>query len=181
MRTPGKQFRIPQNLLKVRFQRQEPSPVKDAEPCSGHSRADQSTRGRSWRTLQPAPATLQRLAGQHTAEAWGSSHQNINGFSLSTLASIPNWYYCCSLHYRTNYTCWLRGFYKVGRARPTDSQRGRNLRLLEWKMLLLCNPSEIVRDKAQELREWIIKRREKRANSWDNWNNMGAGHHGFSL
>ena len=24
--------------------------------------------------------------------------QNINGFSLSTLASIPDWYYCCALH-----------------------------------------------------------------------------------
>ena len=27
----------PENLLKVRFQRQQPSPTKDAEPCSSHS------------------------------------------------------------------------------------------------------------------------------------------------
>ena len=30
----------------------------------------------------------------------------------------------------------------------------------------------IVRDMAQQLREQIIKRREKLANSWDNWNNI---------
>ena len=32
------------------------------------------------------------------------------------------------------------------------------------------NQSEIVRDMAQQLREQIIKRREKLANSWGNWN-----------
>ena len=33
------------------------------------------------------------------------------------------------------------------------------------------NQSEIVRDMAQQLRKQIIKRREKLANSWGNWNN----------
>ena len=34
------------------------------------------------------------------------------------------------------------------------------------------NQSEIVRDIAQQLREKIIKKREKLANSWGNWNNI---------
>ena len=34
------------------------------------------------------------------------------------------------------------------------------------------NQSEIVRDMAQQLREQIIKRREKLANSWGNWNSI---------
>ena len=34
------------------------------------------------------------------------------------------------------------------------------------------NQSEIVRDMAQQLREQIIKRREKLANSWGNWSNI---------
>ena len=34
------------------------------------------------------------------------------------------------------------------------------------------NQSEIVRDILQQLREQIIKKREKLPNSWDNWNNI---------
>ena len=34
------------------------------------------------------------------------------------------------------------------------------------------NRSGIVRDMGQQLRKRIIKRREKLANSWDNWNNI---------
>ena len=34
------------------------------------------------------------------------------------------------------------------------------------------NQSEIVRDMAQQLREQIIKSKEKPANSWDNWNSI---------
>ena len=34
------------------------------------------------------------------------------------------------------------------------------------------NQSEIVRDMAQQVRKQVIKRREKLANSWGNWNNI---------
>ena len=34
------------------------------------------------------------------------------------------------------------------------------------------NQSKIVRDMAQQLKEQIIKKKEKLANSWDNWNSM---------
>ena len=72
----------PQNLLKVQLQRQQPSPMKNTKPCSSHTlAAGWSTHGRSLRI---------RLS------------ININGFSLSTLVSTPNQYYCCALHYRTN-------------------------------------------------------------------------------
>ena len=90
----------PKNPLKVWFQKQQPSPTKDAEPCSSHCG--------SWlvntrQKLEDSSALLQPQAGQHTMETWGSGYQNVSGFSLSTLASIPDWYYCYALRYRTSF------------------------------------------------------------------------------
>ena len=64
-----------------------------------------------------------------------------------------------------------------------DLQNKRGLDLLTAEKRGLClflneecyfyvNQSEIIRDMAQQLREWIIKRREELANSWGNWNNI---------
>ena len=79
---PWKVVWDPKSLLKVQLQRQQPSPMKNTKPCSSHTlAAGWSTHGRSLRI---------RLS------------ININGFSLSTLVSTPNQYYCCALHYRTN-------------------------------------------------------------------------------
>ena len=64
------------------------------------------------------------------------------------------------------------GFTEKERARPTDSWKGRTLPLLEWKYCFCVNQSGMVRDMAQQLREQIIKRREKLTNSWGNWNNI---------
>ena len=60
------------------------------------------------------------------------------------------------------------GFTEQERARPTDSWKERTLSLLKWneECCFYVNQSEIVRDMAQQLREQIIKRRAKLANSW---------------
>ena len=83
MRAPGKQFEAPKSSSR--------SSSKDNGP-------------HPWRTLSPTPATLQQPAGQCTVEAWGSYYQNINGFSSSTLASIPDCSYFCALRYRTSFS-----------------------------------------------------------------------------
>ena len=53
----------------------------------------------------------------------------------------------------------------------TAEKRGLCLFLSE-KCCFYVDHSEIVRDMAQQLREQIIKRREKLANSWGNWSNI---------
>ena len=62
-----------------------------------------------------------------------------------------------------------------------QNRRGLDLLTAEKRRLYLflneeccfyVNQSEIVRDMAQQLREQIIERREKLANSWGNWNNI---------
>ena len=53
----------------------------------------------------------------------------------------------------------------------TAEKRGLCLFLNE-ECCFYVNQSEIVRDMAQQLREQIIKRKEKLANSWDNWNSI---------
>ena len=53
----------------------------------------------------------------------------------------------------------------------TAEKRGLCLFLNE-KCCFYVDHSEIVRDMAQQLREQIIKRREKLANSWGNWSNI---------
>ena len=92
---------------------------------------------------------------------------------MSTLASIPNRYYCCAFHYRTNKTPWLRWFYRIRRGLDllTDEKRGL-CPLLNEECCLYVSQTEIIRDMDQQLREQIIKRREKLANSWGNWNNI---------
>ena len=53
----------------------------------------------------------------------------------------------------------------------TAEKRGLCLFLNE-QCCFYVNQSEIIRDMAQQVGEQIIKRREKLANSWDNWNNI---------
>ena len=94
------------------------------------------------------------------------------------LASIPNWYYCCALCYRTNQLQdQLDSLAEV----VLQNRRGLDLLTAEKGGLFLflneeccfyVNQSEIVRDMAQQLREQIIKRREKLPNSWGNQNNI---------
>ena len=87
---------------------------------------------------------------------------------MSTLASIPNRYYCCVLHYKDQ----LDSLAEV----VLQNRRGLDLLTAEKEGVFLflneeccfyVNQSEIVRDMAQQLREQIMKRREKLANSWD--------------
>ena len=92
----------PKNLLKVWFQRQRPL-TKDAEPCFSQFG--------SWlvntqQKLEDSSALLQSHSSSWLVSARQkleeSGYQNIDGFSLSTLATNPNWYYCCALYYRAN-------------------------------------------------------------------------------
>ena len=53
----------------------------------------------------------------------------------------------------------------------TAEKRGLCLFLNE-ECCFYVNWSEVVRDMAQQLREQIIKSKEKPANSWDNWNSI---------
>ena len=53
----------------------------------------------------------------------------------------------------------------------TDEKRGL-CPLLNEECCLYVSQTEIIRDIDQQLREQIIKRREKLANSWGNWNNI---------
>ena len=52
------------------------------------------------------------------------------------------------------------------------AEKGGLCLFLNEECCFYVNQSEIVRDMAQQLREQIIKRREKLANSWGNWNNI---------
>ena len=106
----------------------------------------------AWVFFSLAPATLRQLAGQCTVEAWGSGYQNINGFSLSTLAETV-------LQNR-------RGLDLL------KAKKGGLCLFLNEKCCFYVNQSGIVRDMAQQLREWIMKRREELANSWGDWNSI---------
>ena len=52
------------------------------------------------------------------------------------------------------------------------AEKGGLCLFLNEECCFYVNQSGIVRDMAQQLREQIIKRREKLANSWGNWNNI---------
>jgi hypothetical protein len=52
------------------------------------------------------------------------------------------------------------------------AEKGGLCLFLNEECCFYVNQSRILRDMAQQLREQIIKRREGRANSWDNWNNL---------
>ena len=52
------------------------------------------------------------------------------------------------------------------------AEKGRLCLFLNEECCFYVNQSEIARDMTQQLREQIIKRREKIANSWGIWNNI---------
>ena len=52
------------------------------------------------------------------------------------------------------------------------AEKGGVCLFLNEECCFYVNQEEIVRDMTQELREQIIKRREKLASSWGNWNNI---------
>ena len=88
------------------------------------------------------------------------------------MASIPEQYYCCSsLQDQLDSLAEVVLQNRRGLDLLTAGERGLCLFLNE-KCCSYVNQSEIVRDMAQQLREQIIKRREKLANSWGNWNNI---------
>ena len=91
---------------------------------------------------------------------------------MSTLASIPDQYYCCSsLQDQLDSLAEMVLQSRRGLDLLTAEKRGLCLFLNE-KCCFYVDHSEIVRDMAQQLREQIIKRREKLANSWGNWSNI---------
>ena len=57
----------PKNLFNVRFQRQRPSPMKDAEPCFSHSG---SWLVSAWRKLEDSSALFQPHSGSWLVNAW---------------------------------------------------------------------------------------------------------------
>ena len=114
MRTPGKQFRTPKTSSRSSSKDNGPHPWRTLSPSLVIQRLTSQCTAEAWGFFSLAPATFRQLAGQSTAEAWGSVYRSINGFSLSTLVSILNQYYCCAFHYRTNKTPWLRWFYRIG-------------------------------------------------------------------
>ena len=129
--------------------------------------------GRSLRILKPCSSyTLAAGWSLHVGSLriWLSKHQWI---SLSTLASIPNQILllCSSLQDQ------LDSLAEV----VLQTRRGLDLLTAEKRRLCLflneeccfyVNQSGIVRNMAQQLREQIIKRKEKLANSWGNWNSI---------
>ena len=94
MRTPEKQLATPEIPSRSGSINNGPHPQKTLSSAL--------VTPETWGFFSLAPATLWHLAGQSTVEAWWSGYQDINGFLLSTLASIPDWYYCCALHYKTS-------------------------------------------------------------------------------
>ena len=72
------------------------------------------------------------------------------------------------------------GSYRVGHdwsnlAAAADlltAEKGGLCLFLDKECCFYVNQSGIVRDTGQQLREWIMKRREELANSWGNWNNI---------
>ena len=126
----------------------------------------------AWGFLSLAPATLWQLVGQCTLEAWGSGYQNINGFHCQpwplSLISIIAVLFITGPTRRTGWGGWQN---RRGLDLLTAEKRGLCLFLSE-KCCFYVDHSEIVRDMAQQLREQIIKRREKLANSWGNWSNI---------
>ena len=169
--TPGKQFRTPKTSSR--------SGSKDNGP---HPQ----------RTLRPALVTP-KLTSQHTAEAWG-----FFSFAPATLWQLVNaWLEDPTIKISIDFHCqpwpllypWSVLLLCSSLQDQLDSlaevvlQNRRGMDLLTAEKGGLClflneeccfyvNQSEIVRDMAQQLREPIIKRREKRANSWGNWNNI---------
>ena len=90
MRTPGKQLGTPKTSSSSSSKNNGPHPRRTLSPALVTPEADWSTHSTSLRFSRTAPATLWHLAGQCMAEAWGSGCRNMDGFSLSALASIPN-------------------------------------------------------------------------------------------
>ena len=125
--------------------------------------------GRSLRILQPCSSHT--LAGQCMVKPRVSGYQNIDGFSLSTLASIPNRYYCWSLEDQLDSLAEVVLQNRRGLDLLTAEKGGLCLFINE-ECCFYVNQSEIVRDILQQLREQIIKKREKLPNSWGNWNNI---------
>ena len=54
------------------------------------------------------------------------------------------------------------------------AQKGRLCLFLNEKCCFYVNRSGIVRDMAQQIKEHITKRRQKLADSWNNWNGIGC-------
>ena len=103
------------NLLKVQFQRQQPSPMKDAEPCSSHSR--------SWlvnaqQKLEDSSALQRPQSGSWLVNAWQKLEDpaikvlmdfHCQPWPLSLIDIIAVFFIT-----RTNSTPWLRWFYRIG-------------------------------------------------------------------
>ena len=169
--TPGKQFRTPKTSSR--------SGCKDNGP---HPQ----------RTLRPALVTP-KLTSQRTAEAWG-----FFSFAPATLWQLVNaWLEDPTIKISMDFHCqpwpllypWLVLLLCSSLQDQLDSlaevvlQNRTELDLLTDKKVGLSlflneeccfyvNQSEIVREMAQHLREQIIKRREKLAKSWGNWNSI---------
>ena len=103
------------NLLKVQFRRQQPSPMKDAEPCSSHSR--------SWlvnaqQKLEDSSALQWPQSSSWLVDAWQKLEDpaikilmdfHCQPWPLSLIDSIAVLFIT-----RTNSTPWLRWFYRTG-------------------------------------------------------------------
>ena len=92
---------------------------------------------------------------------------------MSTLASIPNQILllCSSLQDQLDSLAEVVLQNRTELDLLTDKKVGLSLFLNE-ECCFYVNQSEIVREMAQHLREQIIKRREKLAKSWGNWNSI---------
>ena len=88
---------------------------------------------------------------------------------MSTLASIPNRYYCCVLHYKDQLDSLAEVVLQNRRGLDLlTAKKGGLCLFLNEKCCFYVNQSGIVRDMTQQLRERIMKRREELANSWGN-------------
>ena len=99
-----KAVKTPKTSSKSGSKNNSPHPRRTLSPALVTLEADQSTHSRNLRTLQPCCS--------HTLAAGWSTHGRSLKIQLSKYqwifivnpASIPDWYYCCALHYRTGFS-----------------------------------------------------------------------------
>ena len=102
MRTPRKEFGTPKTPSRYGSKNNDPHLRRMLSPALVTPDAETINERQK---LEDSSALLQPHSSSWLVNAQRKLEDpNIKGFSLSTLASIPDWYYCCALHYRTSFS-----------------------------------------------------------------------------
>ena len=96
MRTPRKEFGTPKTPSRYGSKNNDPHLRRMLSPALVTPDAETINERQK---LEDSSALLQPHSSSWLVNAQRKLEDpNIKGFSLSTLASIPDWYYCCALH-----------------------------------------------------------------------------------